>query len=241
LPGLVYFHGGGWVSGDLETHDSICAGLCDFARCAIVAIEYRLAPEWRFPAAHDDAVAAVAAAAANPARFGIDPARLGVGGDSAGAGLATAAAREAGDRGVAIALQLLLCPVLDPLPRAPSRREFAEGFLLEEAAMARYWELYAPEGLSPGDPRVTPARAADLSRAPPALIHCAEFDPVRDEGLDYARALARAGARVRHKVHRGMIHHFYGLGAVIPAGQAALAEIGATLRAAFAGEWDERA
>jgi acetyl esterase/lipase len=238
LPALVYFHGGGWVSGDLETHDAICAWLCHFAQCAIVAVAYRLAPESRFPAARDDAWAAVAAVVADPARFGIDAARIGVGGDSAGAGLAAAAAREARDRGVALALQLLLCPVLDPLPRAPSRREFAEGFLLEEATMARYWELYRAEGLSPDDSRVTPSRAADLSGLPPAIIHCAEFDPVRDEGEFYARALAEAGVRVHHRVHRGLIHHFYGLGAVIPAGQTALATIGANLRAGFAGEWD---
>jgi len=235
LPGLVFFHGGGLVSGDLDTGDSLCAALCHLGRCRVVAVEYRLAPESRFPAAHEDALAAVMAVAAAPSRWAIDGTRLGVAGDSAGGNLATSAALRAGAAGVELALQLLLCPVLDPLARTPSRCELAGGHLIEEATMRRYWELYRIDGLAPDDERVAPLRGADLAGAPPALIHTAEFDPLRDEGGLYARALANAGVPVRHRTHAGMIHHFYGLGAVIPAAQTALTAIGAELRGAFAG------
>jgi acetyl esterase/lipase len=235
LPGLIFFHGGGWISGNLDTHDALCATLCHLGRCRVVAVDYRLAPEFRFPAAHDDACAAVMAIAAAPRRFSIDARRLGVAGDSAGGGLAISAARSAGAAGAELMLQLLLCPVLDPLARTPSRRELASGHLIEEAAMARYWELYRVDGLSPDDPRVAPLRGADLAGLPPALIHTAEFDPLRDEGVLYARALERAGARARHVSHAGLIHHFYGLGAVVPSARAALTAIGEELREAFAG------
>jgi len=235
LPGLVFFHGGGWVSGDLDAYDSLCATLCHLGRCRVIAVDYRLGPEYRFPAAHEDALAAVMGVAAAPSRWAIDVRRLGVAGDSAGGGLAVSAARQARAAGVELALQLLLCPVLDPLARTPSRRELGAGHLIEEAVMTRYWELYRVEGLSPDDPRVAPLRAADFAGLPPALIHTAEYDPLRDEGALYARALERAGVRVRHFSHAGLIHHFYGLGAVIPAAREALADIGAELREAFAG------
>jgi len=235
LPGLVFFHGGGLVSGDLDTGDSLCAAICHLGRCRVVAVDYRLAPEFRFPTAHEDAFAAVMAVAAAPSRWAIDRRRLGVAGDSAGGNLATSAARRAGAAGVELALQLLLCPVLDPLARAPSRRELASGHLIEEATMERYWELYRVDGLAPDDPRVAPLRA-DFVGAPPALIHTAEYDPLRDEGALYARALEGAGIPVRHCSHAGLIHHFYALGAVIPTAQAALASIGAELREAFAGD-----
>jgi acetyl esterase len=235
LPGLIFFHGGGLVSGDLDTCDSLCAALCHLGRCRVVAVDYRLAPESRFPAAHDDALAAVMAVAATPSRWAIDGTRLGVAGDSAGGNLATSAARRACAAGVRLALQLLLCPVLDPLARTPSRCDLASGHLIEEATMRRYWELYRIDGLAPDDERVAPLRVADFTGAPPALIHTAEYDPLRDEGALYARALAGAGVPVRHLSHPGMIHHFYGLGAVIPAAQTALAAIGAELREAFAG------
>ena len=166
LPGLIFFHGGGLVSGDLETGDSRCAELCHLGRCRVVAVDYRLAPEFRFPAAHEDAFAAVMAVAAAPSRWTIDRRRLAVAGDSAGGNLAASAARRAGAAGVELALQLLLCPVLDPLGRTASRRELASGYLIEEATMARYWELYRTDGLAPDDPRVAPL-SADFAGAPP--------------------------------------------------------------------------
>ena len=133
-----------------------------------------------------------------------------------------------------LALQVLLCPVMEPLGRTPSRAALASGHLIEEATMALYWEHYRLEGLAPDDPRVAPLRAADFAGLPPALIHVAEFDPLRDEGELYAAALARAGVAVELTMHAGLIHHFYGLGGVIPAAQAGLERIGDELRQAFA-------
>ncbi len=233
LPGIVYFHGGGWVSGSLETHDPICAALAARGGCRIVAASYRLAPEHRFPAALDDALAAVRAVRADPGRFDVDPRRIGVGGDSAGANLAVAAARALPGGEPPLAMQLLLCPVMEPLGRTPSRSEFASGYLIEEATMQRYWDHYRVEGLAPDDPCVAPLRANDLAGMPSALIHTAEFDPLRDEGEFYAEALASHGVTVRLTRHAGMIHHFYGLGGVIPAAEAAAALIGDDIRRAF--------
>ncbi len=227
----MYFHGGGWVSGSLATHDALCATLADAAKCRIVAIDYRLAPEARFPAAHEDALAALDAVASDPARWAIDPARLGVGGDSAGGNLAAYAARRAR---APLALLFLLCPVLDALARTPSRHALASSYLIEEATLERYWDYYRAEGLSPDDVRIAPRRESDFSCLPPTRIHGAEYDPLRDEGESFAQSIAQAGVPVRHILHAGLIHHFYGLGGVIPAAQAALDAIGEDLREALA-------
>ena len=226
LPGLVYFHGGGLVSGGLESHDALCAELAAAAQCRLVAIDYRLGPEYRFPAAHDDAREALRAVCAAAQALAIDPARLGIGGDSAGGGLATAAALDAG---FPLKLLFLLCPVLDPLAREPSRFELARGYLIEEATLERYWALYQIDDLSPDDPRVAPLRGANLSVLPPTRIHTAEFDPLKGEGDALARAIVAAAGEARRIEHAGLIHHFYGLTGVIPAARAALAEIGADL------------
>jgi acetyl esterase len=231
LPGLVYFHGGGLVSGGLDTHDALFATLAALGGCRVVAVDYRLAPEARFPAAHEDARDALAAVGADLARWNIDPRRLGVGGDSAGGNLAIFAARRAG---VPLRLQLLLCPVLDPLAREPSRHERASGFLIDEATMERYWDAYRVDGLSPDDPRVAPLGEADFSGLPPAHIHTAECDPLRDEGARYARELERADVFARHVDHPGLVHHFYGLGGIIPKADAALRAIATDLASAFA-------
>jgi acetyl esterase len=232
LPGLVYFHGGGLVAGDLNTHDALAATLAAGAGCRIVAVDYARAPEAKFPAAYDDAVAVTLAAAVDPARFGL--AKIGVAGDSAGGQLAALAARAARDAGVALWLQLLLCPVMDPLARAPSRFALAEGYLLGEATMRAYWDAYRVEGLQPDDPRVSPLAGADFSGLAPALVHIADGDPLCDEGADYAQRLSAAGVPCRLTRHAGLIHHFYGLGAVIPAAREALSAIVAELRDAAA-------
>ena len=231
LPTLLYFHGGGWIAGGLETCDALCATLAARGACRVVALDYRLAPEHRFPAAIEDGLAALSALSAEPRRFGVDARRLGVAGDSAGANLAVVVARAFG---APLAMHLLLCPVMEPLGRTRSRAALASGHLIDEATMARYWDLYRVDGLAPDDPRVAPLRAADFAGLPPALIHVAECDPLRDEGEDYAAALAREGVSVRLTTHAGQIHHFYGLGGVIPAAQAALDRIGDELREAFA-------
>ena len=233
LPGLVYFHGGGCVSGSLETHDGVGAWLSDAAHCRIVAVEYRLAPEARFPAPLDDAFEAFMAIAADPSRWRMFPARLGLGGDSAGAHLAALAARRAVDAGTLPALLFLLCPVIDLLGRTASRRDLARDHLIDEATMESYWDFCRVEGLSPDDPGLAPLKAR-LDGLPRALIHTGQYDPLRDEGADYARALTSAGGRVEHVEHAGLIHHFYGLAGVIPAAKAAKERIGEGLRAALA-------
>ena len=231
IPALLYFHGGGWISGGLESHDAICATLAARGGCRVIAVDYRLAPEHRFPAALEDGAAALRAIAADPRRFGVDPNRLGIAGDSAGANLAVVLARETP---TPLALQLLLCPVMDPLGGTRSRAALASGWLIEEATMARYWDFYRFFGLSPDDPRVAPLNGGDFARLPPALVHVAEFDPLRDEGEAYAAALTRAGVPAELTVHVGLIHHFYGLGGVIPAAQAAFARVCDGLKLAWA-------
>ena len=230
-PGLLYFHGGGWISGGIASHDAICATLSARGGCRVIAVDYRLAPERRFPAALEDGAAALRAIAADPRRFGVDPNRLGIAGDSAGANLAVGLARETPTH---LALQLLLCPVLDPLGRTHSRAALASGWLIEEATMARYWDCYRVSGLAADDPRVAPLRDGDFTRLPPALVHVAEFDPLRDEGELYAAALIEAGVRAELIVHGGLIHHFYGLGGVIPAAQTAFMRVCDGLKQAWA-------
>lgn len=227
--GLLFFHGGGFVAGDLDTHDVICRALVEAGGFRLVSVAYRLAPEHPFPAALDDAGAALRWIAANAGDLGIDPTRLAVGGDSAGAGLAAVLCQEARAGGPAIAAQLLLCPVLDASGSEPSRKDFAEGYFLDAATIAR--DL-AALGVSEGDlidPRLSPLHADSLAGLPPAIIHTAEFDIVRDDGTAYAARLERAGVCVRHTCHAGMIHYFYGLGGLVPASGPALAAMGREL------------
>jgi acetyl esterase len=232
LPGLVYFHGGGFVSGTLETHDGIASALADAGGCRIVSVGYRLAPEHRFPAALEDALAAVGHVAAHAAEFEIDAARLGVCGDSAGGNLAAVTAQAiARSGGPALALQLLICPILDYRGNTASRRELASGYLVDQATLDHDLRYYLPAGTDAADPRISPLRARDLSGLPPTLIHTAEFDMLRDEGQEYFERLKGLGSAVSYTCHPGMIHLFYGLSAVIPYARAAYEEIGAQIRA----------
>lgn len=234
LPGLVFFHGGGLVAGSLDTHDALCRHLCGAGRCRVVSVDYRLAPEHRFPAAVEDAAAAVRLVAAAAGALGLDPERLAVGGDSAGGTLATIAATAAGEEPrVRLRFQLLLYPVLDAMAATPSRQAFRQGYMLDQAAMDRDLADYLPPGTEARDPRVSPLRAGPLAGLPPTLIHAAEYDPVRDEAEDYAGRLRRAGIPVRHTCHAGMIHHFFGLDGTIPYAAEALAMVGAEMRAAW--------
>jgi acetyl esterase len=235
LPGLVYFHGGGLVAGSVQTHDSIARALANAGGCRVVSVEYRLAPEHPFPAALDDALAAVEHIGADPARFGIDGARLGVCGDSAGATLAAATIQAIIRIGSPkLALQLLICPILDYSRSTASRRELANGYLIDQGTLDHDLLHYAPAGTNPADPRISPLRADDVGGLPPTLIHTAEFDPLRDEGRDYFQRLSRAHSEVSYTCHPGMIHLFYGLGAVIPYARTALEQIGGEIRAALA-------
>ena len=235
LPGLVYFHGGGLVAGTVATHDSIARALAKAGACRVVSVEYRLAPEHPFPAALDDALAAVTYIGAHAAAFGIDPARLGIGGDSAGGTLAAATAQAVARIGTPrLALQLLICPILDYSRSTASRRDLASGYLVDQATLDHDLLHYAPPGTDPADPRISPLRAAAIGGLPPTLIHTAEFDPLRDEGRDYFERLARAHAEVSYTCHPGMIHLFYGLGGVIPYARTAFELIGGEIRAALA-------
>ena len=234
LPGLVYFHGGGLVAGSLETHDGICRALSHASGCRIVAVDYRLAPESRFPAALEDACAATRWVIGHAAQLGIDSRRIGVGGDSAGGTLAAAVCQllsAAGEAG--IALQLLLCPILDYRAETDSRCQFAEGFLLDRGTLEHDLIHYLESPADAGDPRISPLKAPTVAGLPPACVHTAECDPLRDEGNLYAKRLSEAGVPVRYRCHPGMIHLFYGLGAVIPGVAAAYRALGEDLRALY--------
>ena len=235
LPGLVFLHGGGFVSGDLETHDPLCRTLAAETGCRIVAVAYRLAPEHPFPAAIEDAEAAAEWVLGHATALGIDPARIGLVGESAGAGLAVGVARRLTQiRPDALALQLLLCPILDWTAPADARHERAGDFLIDAATIAHDLACYLPAGHDRADPRVSPLLAADFSGLPPALIHTAEFDPLHEHGALYADRLAAAGVTARLTCHAGMVHLFHAFGRAVPAARAALRQIGAEVRAALA-------
>lgn len=232
LPGIVFFHGGGMVAGSVVTHDLVCRALSEESSCRVLSIGYRLAPEHRFPAAIEDAIAGIRETARHAAALGIDASKLAVCGDSAGATLTAVACQTLRDD-LDIALQCLICPVLDFAASWPSRREFARGYLIDEATLAADLADYLPEGIDPADPRVSPLRAGDLDRLPPAIIHTAEFDPLRDEGDAYALELAVAGIAVDHTCHPGMPHNFHALGGVLPQGREVLKQIGAQIQKAL--------
>jgi acetyl esterase len=235
LPALIYFHGGGLVAGSLETHDCICRALSHAGGVRVVSVDYRLAPEHRFPAALEDAKAALRYISGHAADFAIDPARLGICGDSAGASLAAAACQAAVQAGgPRLNLQLLLCPILDYSGVTASKREFASGYLVDQATLDHDLKYYLPPGMQASDPQVSPLLAEDLSGMPRTLIHTAEFDPLRDEGRNYFERLRQAGNEVSYTCHPGMIHLFYGLGAVIPYARTAFEQIGGEIRAALA-------
>lgn len=234
LPGLIYFHGGGLVAGTLDTHDSIARALAHAGAVRVLSVDYRLAPEHPFPAALEDAMAAVRYVSRHAADFGIDAKRLGICGDSAGATLATAtcqAAARAG--GPPLALQLLICPILDYSRSTPSKREFSRGYLIDQATLDHDLMHYVPKGTDPVNPLISPLLAQDLRGMPPTLIHTAEFDPLRDEGRNYFERLTQARNEVSYTCHPGMIHLFYGLGAVIPYARKAFDQIGGEIRAAL--------
>ncbi|MEO7209056.1 MAG: alpha/beta hydrolase [Steroidobacteraceae bacterium] len=237
LPGLIYFHGGGLVAGSLDTHDCIGRALCNSSGVRVVSVDYRLAPEHRFPAAVEDAKAAVRYISAHAADFGIDAARLGICGDSAGATLAAATCQSAVQAGgPRLMLQLLLCPILDYSRVTASKRELSSGYLVDQATLDHDLKYYLPPGTAPSNPLVSPLLAADVSGMPRTSIHTAEFDPLRDEARNYFERLTQAGNEVSYTCHPGMIHLFYGLGAVIPYARTSFEQIGGEIRAALAEE-----
>jgi acetyl esterase len=228
---LVYFHGGGWVAGGLDTHDGLCRRLSASSRTSLIAVDYRLAPEHRFPAAFEDALAAVRWASQQARALGLDPRRLAVGGDSVGGGLAAAVAQS--PDAPALALQVLLCPILDLANVSPSRRAFADGYFVDAATVARDVGDYCGAGTDLRDPRLSPLLAVDLSGRTPALIHAAEYDPFRDEARAYAERLSRAGGEAHFVLWPGMIHDFYSLPRAIAGAGPALETIGAGIAEAL--------
>jgi acetyl esterase len=235
-PLLVYYHGGGFVFGDLETHDGLCRMLCRHAGTHVLAIDYRLAPEHRFPAAVEDALAAFEWAVAGAERLGADPRRVAVGGDSAGGNLAAVVSQlAAAAGGPQPALQLLIYPATDMAERRRSRELFAEGFFLTDSEMDWFQEQYLGRGFENlADPRVSPIHRAELGGLAPALVATAAFDPLRDEGEDYAHALRAAGTPVVLRRFPGMIHGFVNAAGISRAAHDAVVELAGSIRAMLA-------
>ncbi len=234
LPALVYFHGGGFVIGDLDTSDFRCRLTTEWVGCVVVSVDYRMAPEHIFPAAAEDCYAATAWVAAHAAELRVDPARIAVGGDSAGGNLAAVVALMARDEGTpALMFQLLGYPVTDANFETASYRENAEGHGLSLAQMRWFWDLYVPDLEERSNPLAAPLRAESLAGLPPALVATAEFDPLRDEGEAYARRLAEAGVKVELRRYDGLIHGFFGQTADFAAARAAFNDSVAALRSAF--------
>jgi len=238
LPMLLFYHGGGWVLGDIETHDRLCRSLAVGANCMVLSVDYRLAPEYKFPAAPEDCYAALTWAASHGAALGGDPSRLAVGGESAGGNLSAAVALMARDRqGPTLRYQLLLYPVTDlTTQETDSYNAFATGHGLEKASMAWFIEHYLADPADAQSPYASPLHAPDLSGLPPAAVMTAGFDVLRDEGNAYAARLTAAGVPVTHQCYGGFIHGFYVMPGRIVAARAALTEACALLRAAFEGQ-----
>jgi acetyl esterase len=232
FPVLVFFHGGGWVICDLDTHDGHCRSLCNGAGCVVVSVDYRLAPEHKFPAAPEDCYAATQWVAAHAAEINGDPARLAIGGDSAGGNLTAVVAQMARDqRGPALLFQLLIYPATDFTFTGPSLTENADGYFLTAEDMRWFSGYYLRDPADRTNPLASPLLAADLSNLPPALVITAEFDPLRDEGEAYGQRLKQAGVPTSISRYPGMIHGFFGF--PFDASKRAIAEASHALRGAF--------
>ncbi len=235
LPCLAYFHGGGWVIGNPDSTDAICKAVANRAGCVVVSVDYRLAPEFKFPIPLDECYAATEWIAAHGAEIGVDGSRIAVGGDSAGGNLAAAVALRARDtNGPAIRLQLLVYPVTNHDYSTVSYADNGDGYLLTKDMMVWFWDHYLRTAADGADPLASPLRAGNLAGLPPAHVMTAEFDPLRDEGEAYAAALTAAGVPVTHTRYDGMIHAFWQMLAVFEAASSAADEAALHLRKAFA-------
>jgi acetyl esterase len=234
LPVLVYFHGGGWVIGDLDSADGACRALANGAGCLVVSVDYRLAPEAKFPAAVDDCYAATVWTAEHAASLGGDPSRIAVGGDSCGGNLAAVVALSARDKGGPhLCYQLLICPIIDRNFETASYRDNAEGYGLLRADMEYAWRHYLRSDVDAQNPYAAPLRAKDLANLPPALIITAGYDVLRDEGEAYARRLHEAGVKVELAQHPTLGHGFFGMAAAVDEARRGVQTTCAALRAAF--------
>ncbi len=234
FPILVYFHGGGWVIGDLDTHDELCRNLANEANCIVVAVDYRLAPEHKFPACTEDCYAATKWVAENASQFNGDSSRIAVGGDSAGGNLTAVVALMARDRGgPPLVFQLLLYPVTDLRLNTASMEENAEGYFLTKQDMIWFINHYVNNEEDKQNPLASPMLATNLSGLPPALVITAEYDPLRDEGELYGKRLKEAGVSTTISRYDGMIHAFLSLWAVLDKGKQGVTECCEALKAAF--------
>jgi acetyl esterase len=232
FPALIYFHGGGWVLCDLDTHAVVCSALARRARAVVVAVDYRLAPEHRFPAAVEDSFAATRWVSENAASLGIDPARLAVGGDSAGGNLSAVVSPKSRKSGPKIALQVLVYPVMDLSSfGTESYREFADGYHLTASEMEWFRRQYLAGPEQALDPDASPLLAQDLSGLPPALVITAECDVLRDEGEAYAKRLRHAGVPVTLTRYPGMIHPFFSMSGAVRDAFKAFDQIASAIRA----------
>ncbi|MDQ6692327.1 MAG: alpha/beta hydrolase, partial [Candidatus Dormibacteraeota bacterium] len=234
LPVLIYFHGGGWVTGDLDTHDSVCRGVARAAGCMVLAVDFRCSPEHPFPAPLDDCWAATLWAAEHASEVGGDAARIAVGGDSAGGNLAAVVARRARDAGgPPISAQVLIYPITDSDFQTPSYEANASGYGLTVESMRWYWEQYLGGDGDRASPDVAPLKVPDLSGLPPALVVTCGFDPLLDEGVAYARRLQEAAVAVKHIHEADMIHGYLPMPALISRARATWGDCGDFLRAQF--------
>ncbi|NMM12806.1 MAG: alpha/beta hydrolase [Rhodoferax sp.] len=233
LPVLVYFHGGGFTIGSIATHDVLCRTLSHLAHCAVLSVGYRLAPQHKFPVAHDDAWDAVQWVAAQGASMGLDTTRIAVGGDSAGGTLAAACALQARAAALPLALQLLFYPGCAAHQDTPSHKTFAHGFLLEEPGISYFFNHYIRTVADRDDWRFAPLNAADVEGVAPAWFGLAECDPLVDEGVLYADKLRAAGVPVDLEIYRGVVHEFIKMGRAIPEAHRAHADAARALKKAF--------
>jgi acetyl esterase len=239
LPALVYFHGGGWVIGDLDTHDTLCRELANGAGCAVISVDYRLAPEHRFPAAYDDALSATRWVCREASSLGIDARRIAIGGDSAGGNLAAAVAiacrdaAEEGDTTPAPAFQLLIYPATDQRRNQPSHQRNGQGYLLTSDTLRYFHDHYLPDPALDLDWRASPLLHENLAHLPPAFVLVAGYDPLHDEGAAYAQRLSEAGCHATLVNFERQIHGFILMGRVIDEANAAVQLCAAALRQAL--------
>jgi acetyl esterase len=232
-PVLIYYHGGGMVFGSIDSHDPICRAIAEAVPCAVVSIDYRLAPETAFPGAVDDALAAFRWVAANADALGVDAARIAVGGDSAGGNLAAVVSNETRGDAVSPCFQWLVYPNTDYLAAGGSVDSFAEGYFLTRDAIAWFRDLYTPDPGVRTDPRCSPLRAHSLSGVAPALVTTAGFDPLKDEGRAYAEKLEAEGVPVEYVDYPGMIHGYLRAFAIVDVAGQTIRDSARSLRAAF--------
>lgn len=234
LPTLIYYHGGGWVIGNIETHDSTCRRIANKSRCQVISVDYRLAPEHPFPTPIEDSLAAFRHIRDNAAEFDADPAQLAVGGDSAGGNISAVVCQACRQTGEPMpAFQMLIYPATDARQQTESRRLFAEGYFLTKDLMDWFWKAYAPAGADLTDVRLSPLLARDLGGLPPAFVLTAGFDPLRDEGRAYADRLIDAGVKTTYVNYPGTIHGFFSLTRFLKQGLKANDEAAAVMAAHF--------